>query len=806
MRLLSPKTPLLNKLMRDLLQKKLLFLSVGLLLIIAISMYVGMGGVYQDLNGARIKYYNHYHLADFMVDVESVNSDVLQRLEQEPNIKAISGRVVTSATVDIHLDQAHLFDDDQPSIPGIAMSYPTKPPAQINDVMPYQGGTFSHPYAHEVLLVEKFATSNHVRVGDTIRVHLIDGPHDLLVVGIVNSPEYIFVTAPGSALAPDDGGYAVMFMPLGFLQKHMDIGQAYNQVLGLVDDHDPTVLKNTLDHIAALLAPFGLKSKQVQLDIMSVRALHDELEGVRVSTTAIPPVFLILAALIVNIMMRRLIMQQRTTIGLFKALGMSNSKIMAHYLSYGLIIGLVGGLLGCLLGLWMQSGMVVLYKTFFAIPNITFMPHADVMIIGIAIGLFTALMGALFGSIAAIRLQPAEAMKPESPALSFKKRRLATPSWFKKLNFSNKLVLRNMRRNPLRSSVTVLSMSVATGLLLGTIAMLDGVFYMVNYEYDHVQQQDYTITLRHPVSGQVMSSINALPNIKDSEPYLNIPALFRHGPYEKKVGIQGIPAHHTLFTPLDDRGEAIVIPKEGIVLSRALATILQVNIGDTIQVTPLIGARNPLSVSVQNIVPTYMGLSSYADLFWLSRTLGADFLISSVGILGQDPAKMGELTRILKGYNTVINFQSKDRAKQLFANLMDQFMTSFLVVIVLFSGAVAITTILNNIIISMSERAREVATFSVLGMSNREIFSLFFKESVLLNAVGLIFGIALGIYLNHLMSEAFSTEIFRFPVVIEMSRIAQTMGCVLLFLLIAYTYIYRVVSKTHWLALLNERE
>ncbi|BCG65667.1 MAG: hypothetical protein methR_P3519 [Methyloprofundus sp.] len=87
-------------------------------------------------------------------------------------------------------------------------------------------------------------------------------------------------------------------------------------------------------------------------------------------------------------------------------------------------------------------------------------------------------------------------------------------------------------------------------------------------------------------------------------------------------------------------------------------------------------------------------------------------------------------------------------------------------ILVLFAGAIAFGSVLNASMVSLSERQREVGTLRVLGYAPAEVSRLFANESLLLNSLGILLGLLLGIVFTHLISDAYSTELYRFPAII----------------------------------------
>jgi putative ABC transport system permease protein len=66
------------------------------------------------------------------------------------------------------------------------------------------------------------------------------------------------------------------------------------------------------------------------------------------------------------------------------------------------------------------------------------------------------------------------------------------------------------------------------------------------------------------------------------------------------------------------------------------------------------------------------------------------------------------------------------------------------IVLVLFAGALEITSIYSLTNINVSERSREIATLKVLGYRRREVVGYIYRETTILAIVGTLFGFFLG--------------------------------------------------------------
>ncbi len=787
-----------RKLGRDLRQRWGPIASLLLIVMVGVGCFVGMASVWRDLDGARTHYYAEQRLADFTVDLKRAPAWVVESVTDTPNVETIQGRISVPALLDLP-SQAE-------PISGTAISLPTERRPVLNDVVLRSGTWFSGEREKEAILNEAFARENGLVPGSRIKALLPDGQHELLVVGTAMSPEFIYLLAPGGALAPDPARFGVMYLPEDFLRKRADLEGAYNQLVGLAHDASRTALRNTLDLLANRLDDFGVTNTTPVQDQPSARFLADDLKGLKVSATVMPGIFLGVAALVLNVLMARMVAQQRSIIGTLKALGYSRAAVTRHYLGYGAIIGIAGGLLGLGFAVWIHWGMLGIYREFYPMPEMRMRFHPDFNGMGIALCLSFSLLGTYRGVRLAARLEPAEAMHPPPPEKGGRILLERIGGLWRMFSFRQKLILRTVFRNPFRSGVIVLAATLSAGLIFSTLAMVEALDYMMEYEFKHIARQDVTIQLRDPVHRDAAREIVGLPAMSRTEPQLQVVCDVRHGPHAKRIGVTGLPAGNELYTPLDKAGEPVVVPERGLILSKKLAEILDVEPGGEIRLRPLLGRRREVIAPVNGVVETFLGLSAYADIEYLSRLLGEEQTANV--LLGRTYSREvgdGFLNEI-KTFPTVVGMERRIRAFEQLDATFGQTMGQMISIMVLFAGLIAFGSVLNAALVSMSERQREVGTLRILGYRPGQVAGIFYGESLLLNGIGIALGLGLGVVLTYLLARAYSTELYRFQAVIRPWEFHAAVLLTLLFIGLAQLILYVMIRRFQWKEVLNVRE
>ena len=789
---------MLRKLMRDLLGRKGSLLVLVVIVAVGVGSFVGMAGVFRDMDGARATYYKNQSLADFTVELKRAPQWVVPLVGTVPNVRAVRGRVSLQVLLDL--------PDAEAPVSGRAISMPAEPGPVINGLLLRSGSWFSGRCDREVILDEAFARENRLYPGCRIKVLLLDKQHELLVVGTAMSPEFVYLIPPGGGLAPDPKQFGVLYMLEDFLQKSCDLEGGYNQIVGLAHDRSRAALKETLALIEDRLDAYGVINTTPVQEQPSVRFLADELKGLRITSKVMPIIFLGVAALVLNVLMARMIAQQRTIIGTLKGLGYTSGFILRHYLSFGAVVGAAGGIACALLGTWLQSVMVWLYRQYFALPSITAHFYPDILCLAFLISLGFALAGTVKGVRMAAKLEPAQVMRPPPPEKGARVLPERIPFLWRSLPFRWKMILRAVFRNPFRSTVSILASLVATALIFSTFSNYDSLIYLLNYEFKKISHQDITVSLRDPKGERSAYEIGDLPTVSETEPQLQVPCDLTNGPYQKRAAVTGIAPGNHLHTPLDAAGRPIVVPDAGIILTKKLAEILRVRAGDCLRLRSLIGRREEVETPVVGVVDTFLGLSAYAEIGYLSRLLGEEW--SANVVLGTmfPGADKAELLSTVKKRPAVIGMAERSRSLEQMDETFGKTMGTMISIMILFAGLIAFGSVLNTALVSLSEREREVSTLRVLGYTSPQILQVFSGESLLLNGVGVVLGCAAGVGLAKLLSLAYNTELYRFPTVIYPSRFLIAAALMVLFVTLAQLILYRMIQKLEWLDVLKIKE
>lgn len=800
---------LLKKLLRDLWNRKGSLGALSFISIIGISFLVSMYGVYYDLRDARDHFYDKYHLADFHISVKAVPENYLVRLSELEGIDRLQGGVQLEARAEVPG-----FDDPvQTTLVGIPRGGKV-----FNQLLPLAGGIPQELEIGQSYASSAFFHEHQLQSGSTLSVILLGQEQFLTIAGAVQSPEWVYVLAPGGGLAPDPLRTAVLFVPIRQLQQAGELENSYNILMGRFSQDvrgQATAEKEVLEELKRRLSTYGVLSVLPRDQFMSVQFLESDIVGLKVSASVMPSLCFLIVAVVLNVVIGRLVAGQRTVVGTLKALGYPTTSITLHYLGFGLAVGIMGAVFGSLLGLWLQKGLLSLYQTVYELPIREPGFYPELIWVSVGLSLFFALLGTGFGVRSATRLSPAIAMRPPPPEKGGKilmERGPFRPLWAL-LPFTLKLILRAVFRNPFRSLVTFGSSFVATTIMVESLAMGSAIGVLIDREFRQAQKQDVTVLLREARNSISLSrEFASLPGVELVECHLNSPALLRGltsgRTQEREVLLQGMAPGAELENPLRLTPNLLASFDEqakGLYLARKLAEVLAVDVGDTVEVEMRSGTRRTYRSQVLGLVDSNLGLGVYLSAQQLSEMMG-ETLVGNKILLTVDTTLREKLVRELQRRPEVLNITWRADSLAQMETTLQQNMGTMLQVIVLFSGCLAFGAVLNTALVALSEREREVGTLRVLGYSPFAVTAIFSGESLLLNSLGVVVGWAGGAGLTYLIARAYDTEIFRFPFVVEAENFIVSTVVMFVFLLASQITLGMIVRGLNWLDVLKIRE
>jgi putative ABC transport system permease protein len=740
---------LTRKLLRDIGNMRGAVFTISLVVAAGIAAFVTLRGTYNALVQTRDVYYSRQRFADVFSDLERAPIHVVDQIAELPGVARAYGRVTGSARVPLE----SLPEPAQARV----LSIPEDGVPPLNGVQLMSGRMPENDRDDEALLIELFASKHDVHPGSQLKVVIEGRERTLRIVGIAMSPEFV-LAVPNGASAPAPERFAVFWMRRPAVEAAFDMRGSFNSVvLDLAPGVRPEQVVPKLDELLDRHGGLGAYARARQI---SNYFLSQDLGSLSTLATIAPLIFLGVAAFLLNVVLSRLVELDRPQIATLKAIGYSDREVGLHYLELTLIISTVGALVGIALGSWLGGQMTHLYQRFYRMPHLEFRLELGLLMTAFLVSLGAGLLGSFVSVRRVMLLPPAEAMRPAAPPSYAKKGALS--SFTALFGTASRMVVREVVRRPMRTLFSALGIGAATGIIIIGQHFSDAMNYLVDFYLQAQQRETIAVTFLNPVSSDSTSFLRSLPGVRDVQWLSSIQVRVRAGHRERTVGLIGRAEHGSMRPLLNDRGRERHPEAGQVWFTDMLAKALHVVPGDTVYAEPLLGDRTPRALKLTGTVSELMALWIHMPADDLQRWLGTQTMIAGA-TLQVDREHVAEVQDELMKMPQVASATRKELIISEFRKQQGQTMGTFSLVLTLFAITIAISVVYNNARVSLSLRARELASLRVLGFTRGEISAILISELGIQVLIGIPFGLWFGTMLVRGMLAANDPEAFRFP-------------------------------------------
>lgn len=482
-----------------------------------------------------------------------------------------------------------------------------------------------------------------------------------------------------------------------------------------------------------------------------------------------PLFFFLVAALVCVTTMKRMVEEQRTQIGVLKALGYSRHQIIGKYLFYSGSAAITGSLLGYALGsrglpliIWEIYG--IMYD-FAPLENV-FDPLLALLSFGAAL---LCSIGATYVSCQAELARPAaELLRPKAPKAG--KRiflEYITPLW-KRLSFLRKVSVRNVLRYRSRLIMMLLGIGGCTALLITGFGIRDSIGNLAEDQYDKITLYDYAVNFTDPLTEDQANAYLTELNWPEQHSLLvhNGSTDVMSETASKSVYLV-VPSGNSLdgFIDLHNADGPVSFPHSGeAVINVGLADDLAVDIGS--QLTLRNDDLGTITVVISGIADNYIDNYIYVSSETYENQLGATPEFKTVFLLGREGADPYEESVRLSENDDVSNVTVNDASRERISDMLSR-LNILIIVVVGCAGALAFIVLFNLTNINITERIREIATIKVLGFYENETAKYVFREITMLSTGGSFVGLFMGKALHTFVMAQVQVDNMFFPIQIK---------------------------------------
>ena len=751
--------PIDKKLFRDIRRLAVQLFAVSLVVACAVSVMILANSAHHSLVYTSEKYYEQHRFADVFVSLRKAPMHVANRIASLESVDAVEPRILEAALIDVQGMQ-------EPAT-GVAISIPDTGEPDLNQLYLRKGRMPKRYGQAEVLLLESFAHAHHLEPGDFITAIINGRRRDLLIAGIVLSPEFVFTIGPGD-MVPDARRFGVFYARESLMANWFDSNGAFNDLL--VRHSRSSDIQGVIIDIDDILRPYGGSGAILRKDQLSNAFLQSELTQLQAMSSVIPPVFLIVSIFLVHMILSRLVELEREQIGLLKALGYSNITTSMIYVKLVLVVCAVGCVVGTVFGTWAGKELTVLFSRFYTFPDLIYTYNPRVYLLSYVAAFVAGTVGAITAARKTMKLTPQVAMSPPAPGrYDSRFSRLATTI----INSSPRLAMtvRHLLHSPWRALTTIFGTSVSVALLVVALFVEDSVDHMIDTLFFKNFRFDAALIFDSAIENSTVKAVERWPGVLRAEPYRETRATFINGHRELKSSIVGISENAEFRRVLDRDDQPYTIHEGSLLMNSHVARKLNLNQGDavTIELTEIDDRQVTLPIS--GFVNEYIGTSAYVSIGTLNSLLNETSKVSGV-YLALDEQFETDIYQTIKNTPHIPAIALSNVSLREFRHTMDQ---NILITAAIYTALAVVITfgvVYNTARIQLSERSRELASLRIFGFSRPEVFQLFIGEIVVFLVLAQPVGWLLGLLFSYWVTAGFSSDLFRIPLVIDRSTYA----------------------------------
>lgn len=835
------------------------FISIVCMVALGSFALVGLNVTGPDMRSTADQYFEEHQLADISVMSKiGLDSSQLEAIRNASGVTKVEYGFFKDVAVNQRDESMRIFSET-----GSISTYELRSgsmPKKSNEIAIDAQQAQKHPVGSTISFLEKSGADGRTMLKST----------QFKVTGVVDSVEIVSSVnrGPSDSGSGSLDGYGVV-TPQAFVSPSYNIARLRYKVLDDMPDHisndydkkvqqEKDLLADSLENRDTGVSPTsstlaepsaspasasfnGGPAAQAQAQTQSVAqteplsmlptytinsrrdipgssgyVTYDSISRIIGSLGSIFPIFMyLIAALLTFTSMTRFVDEERVGVGTLKAFGYSDWDVMKKFIVYGFIAGLFGGIIGAVAGQLLMPQIVYRAYCFaFDVPP----AHLRLGVIATVVALVLAFAATVLPAYVAAHRQLKEktsallAPKPPKGGASIA---LEKVGWFwNKLNFKNKITLRNVFRYKIRTFTTIIGVAGALALLVAGVGVQRSIDSINDLQYNNVIQYDLIAGQKDGVTSDEQEQISQElhgNNVKRFAPIHYEQSTMEAGPYRNKQSLTVIAARSAKsfdgYVNLHERagGRHLDLDNYGAVISERLAKLNKVKAGDNIVIQDSGGHDRVVPIS--GVCEMYIGhfvfmnSQSYEKIFHQSYVPNADM----VGLKDRSSSNAKrEAARFmaLDGITQVSQNSMLIDQTDMLVRSLNLLMELLIAVSVLLS--VVILYNLNNL--DISERVRELSTIKVLGYFNREATMYVYRETLGLTAVGVLLGAGVGILLHERIIRKVAPESMMFSPSLTIGQFGFPILLIVAVTLVLAFYVSARIARINMLKALQARE
>lgn len=581
---------------------------------------------------------------------------------------------------------------------------------------------------NEITILPGYAKKNDLEIGDSYKI----GKDTYKIVGFTYAPDYVYPLISFSMPIFDEKNNNVIYVSQ----------DSYENISGVNDNSYALKYNYKADRKFEITVSTGENTKKKKTDrvlkifdedsiimdmntftrIGRIGALQMEFASNRLFADYFLYLLLGISVLIIVVITKKRIDDERLQIGVLKSLGYNRFSIATGYLVYPIVGSLIGGIIGYLIGVAVHMPIAAVLRSFYTVPLANYQINFDYLKTSVLVPMILLSVLSYLIALFMLRKKPLTLLKEGS--------NLKVNIFSKLINKITILLPFNQRFKyslafrSIGKLFIVTITSFCTGLLITLVLigsnlfnnMIDKSFGGIDYKYmaatngileyeEKDEKSDYLLMLSMPIE-----------KIEDKD------GKKKKVEKDTNLSLSGIDIDSKYTKLLDEKEKNIISKlknKDGVIVSKNAKELLGLEIGDkiTIKHEDLV-----LEYTVIDFNEEFMGLAAYVDRIGLTEKLGVSKKTYSTIYSNND--KYSNMDKLSKEEAKKINYLlSVDDLKENISKQMDRFNGSIYIVIGFASiMALIIIAVIANIVVE--ENKKTISLMKVMGYQNKRISSI----------------------------------------------------------------------------------
>lgn len=666
------------------------------------------------------------------------------------------------------------------------------------------------PYIHsgrdkletnEIRINRNYAIANKLKIGDELEIEFNDTTNTFKITSLASYPNYIYLFKDGTSAVSENKDFAILEINDSFFKsKYIPYNTIFTkyQLSGNISKTENKI-RDILRNKAFM---FSTKEQGANFSNYNQTLLQ-----IDAFAYICPAILLAMAALLLYVIQRRNVSVERKQIGIMKALGLSDNKILFIYIKYSFLVAFFGiGFAYAIVELALPPIFSAL-TNIFDIPNFTYQRYIDLWIFSSVMIFIVCTISNLVAAISILKLNPAQSMRGEVPK-GGKKVFIESFKWWNKLSFNTRYSVKNAFRGKTRYLASIWGMFAAVSITIFSQGFNNSFDYFVTTLYNVFTKYDVKVT------------VNSI-NWKDNPDFLrdgfvksyDKTAIYQariSAPYEQEIKFRvdnPVLVYKKGFSSLDIKAaDNSHNAEEGIILSESIARRLKLKEGDYAGVEVYtFGKSKYQRLKITSIVKQPGMFFIYVEESYAKKMFDTPDTYNTLFLKTDKTIDINKIENALDEDENVASYSFKqneeDASRKQIA--IAALLVKILIVVAFLLGA---TSLYGVGIVTLATRRYEFTLLKVMGYSTNEIMLSSIKEM----ASQVIFAIPLGILAGYGALYAakgpFSSDFFDFiPTIYTGSYI---FAVVLLFAVLIFVSLIsaRYISKLDMVEGLKERE